>query len=73
MNNIFIIDRCRYNEFHKDEFTSRFIGGLPSRVMMLLDHFIIEEEDGSAIFLKNRSNGKTHMPPHEYREFKKNI
>lgn len=43
---------------------------LPAKVLYSLDYYIVEEEDGSATFLKNRYNNKEFMNPEEYREFK---
>jgi hypothetical protein len=72
MKNVFIIDRKRYDQYTKiDWLPAHHIGGLPGAVVMFLDYFVIEEEDGSATFLKNRHNGLRAMTKEEYYHFKR--
>jgi len=71
MKNAFIIDRKRYDSYIQNDWQpNRHIGGIPPSVVMFLDYFVIEEEDGSATFLKNRYPGGDHMTPQEYSQFK---
>lgn len=76
MKNCLIIDRARYESVHpmisfaadQSELSKR--RGVNYAMIMHLDFYIIEEEDGSATFIKNRHNGKPFMTKEEYAEFK---
>ena len=71
MKNSFIIDRVRYDLIQNcDWLPNKYFNGLPSVVVQHLDFYIIEEEDGSATFIKNRHNGKPFMTKEEYAELK---
>lgn len=71
-DNIFVIQRRFFDELkaHETDQQRPWVG-LPTRTMQLLHFYIIEEEDGSAMFVKNRSAPKIYYDPIEYREFKK--
>lgn len=76
MKNSLIIDRARYESVHpmisfsndKSKLMNR--RGVNYAMIMMLDFYIVEEEDGSATFIKNRYNGKNYMTKEEYDEFK---
>lgn len=76
MKNTLIIDRARYESVHpmisfsadKSELMNR--RGVNYAMIMMLDFYIVEEEDGSASFIKNRHNSKNYMTKEEYIEFK---
>lgn len=72
MNNIFIIQRVHYEELKQHAADLKLPWpGVSHRLMGLLHFYIIENEDGSAEFIKNRSKQKTHYSPEEYKNFKK--
>ena len=77
MKNAFIIDRRRYNEiqgfYDNLNVSNHPYDGLSSLTLSWLDFYIIEEEDGSATFLKNKHNGLRAMTKEQYFELKTNM
>lgn len=56
MKNSLIVDRARYDSMN---INGDGFGGISLRAVSLLDYFIIEEEDGGATFIKDRSYGRS--------------
>lgn len=72
MNNMFIIRRAHYQELKEYASDMNLTWpGITHRTMALLHFYIIENDDGSAEFIKNRSKNKIIYDPAEYKEFKR--
>lgn len=72
MYNTFIIQRDHFDQ--QKEAESKFDipwVAIPHKTMQLLHFYIIENEDGSAEFLKNRAEHKKIYSPMEYKQFRK--
>lgn len=69
MRNSFIIDRDKYEQAFAAS-TADTSTMFSFKVIQMLYFFIIENDDGSAEFLKNRHNGKRFMSKKEYQNFK---
>lgn len=73
IKNALIIDRRRYEQIYPlYSFSAKGKGirGINTSMIQMLDYFIVEEEDDSATFIKNRYNNKSSMTKEEYDEFK---
>jgi hypothetical protein len=69
-NNVFIIQRKFFDELKGINFNGKWVG-VSNKMMQLLHYYVIEEEDGSATFLKNRATGIPSHTKAEYEEFRK--
>lgn len=69
MKNCLIIDRARYENIMSKKTLSDVTSTFSYNLIQMIDFFIIENEDGSAQFLKNRRADVKFMTKEEYQKF----
>lgn len=77
MRNGLMLDRARYDTLNEGMSQAHLLYGISGRFVQFLDYFVIEEQDGSATFIKNRmplpNKGYDHYTAEEYEEWKQQI
>lgn len=77
MRNGLVLDRARYDTLNEGMSQAYLLYGTSGRFVQFLDYYVIEEEDGSATFIKNRmplpGKGYDHYSAEDYAEWKQSV